>query len=165
MFLPVMAQANIELEKQIAGCGSESVVIDSTMLNNESSDEEEDEEVSRHMQCIFIYENIGHYNCYTSFHALSSGFTFEGGEGNRTATEEGTQKAPMIKIDFALGDFDGTPIALAEEEKDENPGTTGSSSGNRDARKEGSEEESSDDDDDAEISKLKAVHSIFKVDK
>lgn len=45
MFLPQMAQANLELEKQIAGEGSDSVVIDKTILAEaEDSDEEEEEE-------------------------------------------------------------------------------------------------------------------------
>jgi hypothetical protein len=41
MFLPEMARANEQLQRQIEGSGSESVVIDSTMLNDgESSDDE-----------------------------------------------------------------------------------------------------------------------------
>jgi len=44
MFLPQMAQANLELEKQISGEGSDSVVIDRTILADEDdSDDEEDE--------------------------------------------------------------------------------------------------------------------------
>lgn len=48
MFLPQLAQANLELEKQIAGEGSESVVIDSTILaEGGDSDEEVEEEVGQ----------------------------------------------------------------------------------------------------------------------
>lgn len=49
MFLPVIAQANVELEKQISGKGAESVAIDTTMLQ-ESSDEED--EVRPYALCI-----------------------------------------------------------------------------------------------------------------
>jgi hypothetical protein len=59
MFLPQMAQANIELEKQIAGVGKESVVIDGTILAD-SSDEEEVLASYTYTDCIgAIY--VGHY--------------------------------------------------------------------------------------------------------
>ena len=62
----------------------------------------------------------------------------------------------MIKIDFALGDFDGTPIALAEEDKEEGgaKGLQQQARGN-----------DSDSDDEDGVSGSKAVDSIFRVDK
>mmetsp|Transcript_11578 Transcript_11578/g.17607 ORF Transcript_11578/g.17607 Transcript_11578/m.17607 type:complete len:101 (-) Transcript_11578:86-388(-) len=75
-FLPVIEQANRELEENVKKAGPECVVIDSgilntTEVNNEESDEEE---------------------------------------------TENSEENPVVKVEFALGDFDDTPIAQAEEE-------------------------------------------------
>lgn len=125
MFLPQMAKANEELEKKIAGAGSESVVIDSTILA-ESSDEEE-------------------------------GNT----EQETDSNTDSKNSAAMIKIDFALGDFDEHPIALAEEEKD---GIINDSQG-RSFGDAAVNEEGEESDNDESVSKNAAVTSMFRVDK
>jgi hypothetical protein len=39
--------------------------------------------------------------------------------------EEDSPAVPVVNIDFALGDFDGTPIAIAEDAKNEDDETRG----------------------------------------
>lgn len=74
----------------------------------------------------------------------------------------------MIKIDFALGDFDQHPIALAEDEKDENSSTAGTQSQSSSGAMEQEEEEDSDEEDDGDIlnsDRNNVKDSIFRVDK
>lgn len=79
-----------------------------------------------------------------------------GADGDSGKTEV---KAPMIRIDFALGDFDGTPIALAEEDKEGN-------SCDKQNRGEAMDEGSGDHEDDEGCdSKTNAVSSLFRVDR
>lgn len=98
--------------------------------------------------------------------------SIQGGK-EKDSGDLGTQKGgPMIKIDFALGDFDQHPIALAEDEKGENEENTaggaksqGSSSAMEQQRSEEEEEEEEDSDEEDEdiVNNSKAKQSIFRV--
>ena len=140
MFLPQIAQANVELEKKMAGEGLQSVVIDKDIVAEDSSEDEEEEEVS-----ILEYEGV-----VILSEGMINSYLFQ--NDNEKKAESGAESGPTIKLNFALGDFDQHPIALAEEDKDE--------------KIDDNQLESSDSDDDIDTKKNHKVdNSIFRIDK
>lgn len=104
-FLPQIEQANEELEKKMKEHGASSVVIDNDMLGTV---------LPQATSSISISKSS----------SSNSGViidTTDDGDDDRIVEqdeEEQTTKqtdSRVIELEFALGDFDDTPIALAEE--------------------------------------------------
>lgn len=101
MFLPVIAKANEELQATIQAQGLESVRIDSQIVASEDQDEDDDEKEDQ------LAANKEGTND-------SSLLGIESKSSSKKSLEEENEEPRVVQLEFALGDFDGTPIAIAE---------------------------------------------------
>ena len=114
LFLPQIQKANAELELKIAREGTSSVQIDSGLgvdvganaEDIEHSDEIDQENDESDGEPEELSAN-GHTQSSQNSQALLGG-DFSGRAAGRSGAPAG------VVLEFALGDFDGTPIALAE---------------------------------------------------
>lgn len=88
MFLPVIHKANLELEEEIKKQGAASVQIDRKMISGTESGDNNEGQAS---------------------------MEDEGDEEDSSGTVKDSQQR-TIQLEFALGDFDETPLAKAEDQ-------------------------------------------------
>lgn len=111
LFLPQIQKANLELEEKIKVEGAKSVQIDAGMMENEA--EEALVEVVADSNDCDIQEEVE----VEEDEEDSDKDAPEAGGATVFGFENDVKKS-QICLEFALGDFDGTPLAMIDEEAD-----------------------------------------------
>jgi hypothetical protein len=121
MFLPAMKESNLALEEKLkTEEGAEKALqIDAGILDENScsdldSDDNECGEVVSRTDELKSYDKSTNSNKRNASDCL---LQFEDKPTTMKKVTESASKKQQVVLEFALGDFDGTPIAELEEEK------------------------------------------------
>jgi hypothetical protein len=123
-FLPMIEKANLELNEKIAKEGSESVLIDKGLVDEPEPKVKEVEKERGTMKNQKSNE-ISNKQMSAEKQAMS---TVTQAEGEAGKEEEGAGDT-QVQIEFALGNFEDTPLAIAEELAKKQAGEAGNEEG------------------------------------
>lgn len=124
MFLPQMKQANLELEEKIKLEGIEGVRIDKDLLQPSTVEDnnidmksistkiKNSNNISKENS---IFSNIEN-NISSNNRMIESDSDSNSDSEEELVIDEELMKKRIVQLEFALGDFDQNPVALAEEE-------------------------------------------------